>query len=221
MSKKVLSMLKNYFFDFDKTLADTGNVSIIATQKAFLAFGLVPPAREKILDLMGIPAEISVPQMTNKKLAEEEIEKICTEFRTIYKVIEFNNTSLYPGIGDLLTSLYKSKKRLFVVSSKAVAPLNRNLEALGILDYFEEIIGCDMVEHYKPAPDGINLLVEKYNLNKQDSVMIGDARYDLQMGKNANVKTIGAEWGAFDVKSLVNENPTYLAKEPLDILNFD
>ena len=51
--------------------------------------------------------------------------------------------------------------------------------------------------------------------------MIGDARYDLQMGKNANVKTIGAEWGAFDVKSLVNENPTYLAKEPLDILNFD
>lgn len=213
-------MIKNYFFDFDKTLADTGEVSVIATQDAFRAFGLVPPVKEQILDLMGIPAEISVPKMTDKELSADDVKKICTEFRTIYKVIEFNNTKLYPTIDQLLMSLRRKKKNLFIVSSKATDPLNRNLENLGILNLFHDIVGCDKVKNYKPAPDGINLLVEKYNLNKEESVMIGDARYDLQMGKNAGVKTIGAEWGAFSVDSLVKEEPTYLAKEPLEILNF-
>lgn len=213
-------MIKNYFFDFDKTLADTGDVSVIATQDAFKAFNLTPPPRDTILDLMGIPAEISVPQMTDKKLSNDEVKQICEEFRTIYQLIEFNNTKLYPGIAELLTTLYKEGKKLFVVSSKATGPLNRNLENLGILSYFTAIIGCDKVTHFKPEPEGINVLVEKYNLKLDESMMIGDARYDLQMGKNAGVKTCGAKWGAFNVDSLVKEKPTYLAQEPLDILDF-
>lgn len=158
--------------------------------------------------------------MTDKKLSSDEVKKICEEFRTIYQLIEFNNTKLYPGIAELLTTLYKERKKLFVVSSKATGPLNRNLENLGILNYFTAIIGCDKVTHFKPEPEGINVLVEKYNLKLDESMMIGDARYDLQMGKNAKIKTCGAEWGAFNVDSLVKENPTYLAQQPLDILDF-
>lgn len=221
LGKSGVFMLKNYFFDFDKTLADTGDVSVTATQDAFKAFNLTVPDKETILDYMGIPAEISVPQMADVPLSDEQVTKICEEFRSIYRLIEFKNTKLYPGVGEMLTTLYQNHCNLFVVSSKASDPLNRNLENLGILSFFKDIVGCDQVKHYKPAPDGIDLLIEKYHLKKAESVMIGDARYDLQMGKNARVKTCGAKWGAFNPQSLVDEKPDYLIDEPLDILKLD
>ena len=67
-----------------------------------------------------------------------------------------------------------------------------NLDNLEITHYFKEFIGCDEVQYYKPAPDSILILLDRYNLNKNQSVMVGDARYDLQMGKSAGVKTCGA-----------------------------
>lgn len=213
-------MIKNYFFDFDKTLANTGNVSVTATENAFKAFNLTVPSQDQILDKMGIPAEVSFPQMAKQKLSDKEIKQLVQKFRAFYQQEELDNTELYPGIKSLLSQLQQAKKQLFIVSSKATQPLKRNLSHLGILDYFTMIEGCDLVTKFKPDPEGINLLVQKFDLKKNESIMIGDARYDLQMGKNAGVKTCGATWGAFNVKSLVAENPTYIAHQPLDILQF-
>lgn len=213
-------MIKNYFFDFDKTLANTGNVSVTATENAFKSFGLTVPSKDQILDKMGIPAEVSFPQMARQKLSDNEVQQLVQKFRVLYQQEELNNTELYPGVKSLLTQLWQAKKQLFIVSSKATQPLKRNLNHLGILDYFTMIEGCDLVTKFKPDPEGINLLVQKFNLRKDESIMIGDARYDLQMGKNAGVKTCGATWGAFNVKSLIAEHPTYLAKKPSDILQF-
>lgn len=213
-------MIKNYFFDFDKTLANTGNVSVTATEKAFKAFNLTVPSQDQILDKMGIPAEVSFPQMAKQKLSDKEIKQLVQKFRAFYQQEELDNTELYPGIKSLLSQLQQAKKQLFIVSSKATQPLKRNLSHLGILDCFTMIEGCDLVTKFKPDPEGINLLIQKFDLKKSESIMIGDARYDLQMGKNAGVKTCGATWGAFNVKSLVAENPTYMAHQPLDILQF-
>lgn len=213
-------MIKNYFFDFDKTLTDTGDVSVIAIQDAFRVFNLTPPIKETILDFMGIPAEVSIPKMASEKLIDEQVTAICEEFRSIYSLLEFDKTKLYPEVSKLLEKLYRKDKKLFIVSSKESCALNRSLENLGILLFFTDVIGCDMVTHFKPDPEGIEALINKHHLERDESVMIGDARYDLQMGKNANVKTCGAKWGAFDVQSLIKEKPDYLAEHPMDILNF-
>ncbi|MBE1556741.1 HAD family hydrolase [Sporosarcina limicola] len=50
--------------------------------------------------------------------------------------------------------------------------------------------------HYKPHPDGILKLVELYSLDKAETVMIGDAIFDLQMAKAADVASCGVTWGS-------------------------
>ena len=47
--------------------------------------------------------------------------------------------------------------------------------------------GC---ECRKPSPKMINDLVEKYKLNKENCVMIGDRDSDYECGVNANIKSI-------------------------------
>ena len=78
---------------------------------------------------------------------------------------------------------------------------------------FTDTIGSDQVENYKPAPDGINILANRHDLDKAKMVMIGDAKYDLQMGKAAEVKTCGCAWDTYDIELLKNEEPDYLLEK--------
>lgn len=211
-------MLLNYFFDFDKTLASSGDASVKATKQAFVDNGLKAPETDAILDYMGVPAEVSFPKMADQDLTKEESQKIVDRFREVYSNYELESTKLYPGIQDMLDQLTQRKKNLFIVSSKQTDAVDRNLNNLKIRHYFKDVVGCDQVKNYKPAPDGILLLLDRYNLQKDDSVMIGDARYDLQMGKAAGVQTCGVTWDAYDVQSLKNEHPTYLLDAPLELV---
>lgn len=210
-------MLLNYFFDFDKTLASSGDASVKATQQAFKDNGLTVPDTDAILDAMGIPAEVSFPQMAKEELSVEQAKKVVDRFREVYSNYELASTKLYPGIREMLDTLTQRHKNLFIVSSKKTDAVDRNLNNLDIRHYFKDVVGCDQVDHYKPAPDGILLLLDKYQLQKDDSMMIGDARYDLQMGKAAGVHTCGVTWDAYDIDSLKREQPTYLIDAPLEL----
>jgi phosphoglycolate phosphatase-like HAD superfamily hydrolase len=42
----------------------------------------------------------------------------------------------------------------------------------------------------KPSPDGINHLLNEWQADPSDAVMVGDYWFDLQAGRNANVATI-------------------------------
>jgi HAD superfamily hydrolase (TIGR01549 family) len=212
-------MLQNYFFDFDKTLASTGDVSVNAMKLAFEDMNLVVPKTNTILNYMGIPAEISVKEMATIPLSSTEIEQLCARFREIYERQELSATRLYPEVAEMLARLQSAGKQLFIVSSKQTAAVRRNLNHLQIESYFTTVIGCDLVQHYKPAPDGILMLLKQKQLNPTESVMIGDAKYDLQMVKAAGVKTCGVTWDAFDVESLKREHPTFLLEHPLQLVN--
>ncbi len=210
--------MESFLFDFDNTLADSGEASIMAVQKVFAAAKKPVPTRNMIFSDMGLPIEASFPVWAKLDKKDLQLEKMYASFRKYYSQIEDSNTTLFPGIADTLKELRDSHHKLYVVSSKSSGPLARNLEKLGIGQYFTDLIGSDLVEHFKPAPDGILKLIEKYRLNKQNAVMIGDAIFDLQMGKRAGVKTAGASWGAFDVEALKAQAPTYLFDSPAHLL---
>ncbi|KRL12017.1 phosphoglycolate phosphatase, bacterial [Lentilactobacillus otakiensis DSM 19908 = JCM 15040] len=212
-------MINNYFFDFDKTLADSGDSSVIATKEAFKSMNLTVPDSDTISGYIGIPAKISFKKMAKEPLSDDKIMKLTNKFLSIYSEVEDANTKLFPGILDMLSQLKSADKKLYVVSSKKTDELDRNLKHLNIRQYFDDIVGYDLVTNYKPAPDGIVLLLKKYDLKKDESMMIGDAKYDIQMGQSAGVRTCGALWGAFDVDSLTNQVPTYLVDQPVRIVS--
>lgn len=63
--------------------------------------------------------------------------------------------------------------------------------AAGIREYFTEIVRAgDPNFQYKPAPDSILYLMDKYGGTVDDTVMIGDRKCDLESGYNAGCKTL-------------------------------
>ena len=82
-----------------------------------------------------------------------------------------------------------------------------------------DIIGAEDVVFTKPNPEAIDILVAKYNLVRSETLMIGDALVDIQMGQNANVKTCGVSWGATDEQTMLTFEADYVVSQVSDINN--
>lgn len=212
-------VIKNIIFDFDGTLGDSKECGIIATQKAFSAHQLTIPGAKTIEYYMGIPIEESFKLMSSRILSETEFNTLLADFRQCYKQYEDKYLKLFPGIKELLETLSHYSFQIFVVSSKHTEVLDRNLSLLGIRNYFTETIGSNKVTKYKPDPEGIDFIVTAHELNRQETLMIGDAIFDLQMGKFAKVKTCAVSWGSHSEDNLRSENPDLLIHCPEELLN--
>lgn len=211
-------MYKNLIFDFDGTIVDSKECSIVATQKSFKERGLEEPTVNLIEYYMGIPIEKSFSLMSSVDLDDHQLEALIKTFRQNYKEVESSYLKLYKHMTEQLQSLSKNKQ-LFVVSSKKTDVLIRNLEILDIDHLFTEVIGSDKVNHYKPSPDGINYILNKYQLENEETIYIGDAIFDMQMANSAKVASCAVTWGTHSIEELKSENPTYIIHEVTE-LNF-
>lgn len=207
-------------FDLDGTLLDSRECSIKATKAAFTEMGLKVPSEVVIEHYMGIPIEESFFKMSEQPLDQETATELIRIFRTYYQTYEESTLNVFPEIPHVLEILMKRKVPCFVVSSKKTAVVKRNLAAQSLVAFFEEIIGSDAVSHYKPHPEGIDKVVTHYQFDPTRTIMVGDAIFDIQMGKAAGVKTIAVTWGSHDAKKLSAEKPDALAEAPQDILDY-
>ncbi|MBE5663979.1 HAD family hydrolase [Staphylococcus sp. SS60] len=212
-------MHKNIIFDFDGTIADSKTCSVISTKKAFNDYGLNIPSDEQIEYYMGIPIEESFNLMSTIKLNDKELTELMTLFRENYKETEEQHLKIYDDMQEQLKTLHQNHK-LFVVSSKKSNVLERNLAKLGVDNLFVEVIGSDKVMKYKPSPDGIIYILQKYDLQKKDTIYVGDAAFDIKMAKNAEIDSCAVTWGSHSIEVLKAENPNFIINNVKE-LNFE
>lgn len=99
----------------------------------------------------------------------------------------------YCFMKNAVSTLYKLKyeeNKLFIFTHKGNA-IDKILELDKLKELFDEVISSDSPNFKrKPDPYCINYLVEKYNLDKNDTYYVGDRRIDMECAKNANIKGI-------------------------------
>lgn len=214
--------MQNYLFDFDGTIVDSRQVVLKSTRTMCQKIGLPVPTDDVILNYMGIPLEAMVPDMVmkaGKTFSPADYDRAYTIFRKAYRTHEFELTTVFPHMKDTLAKLQQRGHQLFIVTSKNSHSLVLGLQKFGLTQYFTGTVGSDNVAHFKPAPDGVLKILNEYHLKADESVMIGDAKYDLQMGNAAGVHTCGCTWAAFSVANLKREHPDYLIDDPEELLN--
>jgi len=58
------------------------------------------------------------------------------------------------------------------------------------------ITGDDVTKH-KPSAEGINKFIEKFELNKDEVLMVGDSPADVKAAKAAGVKIASVLWDSY------------------------
>jgi phosphoglycolate phosphatase len=109
------------------------------------------------------------------------------------------------------TIINLSKKyHLAICSSAFDQTICDFLEKEELLDFFPDVFGVN-VDKSKVVK--LKMLVEKYNLEKEDAVFITDTLGDIVEANEAGVKSIGETWGLHNRELLEKGNPEIIIDE--------
>lgn len=170
-----------------------------------------------------------LPRAVVQKAAEQYLEnlgyhntsEVC--FRIFKEVDEVSisllNTFIKP-INGALEFLRKLKSKGCKIAIATTDKTNRAELAMRFLrcnDFIDVVIGADKVKKSKPAPDMLELIGNLLRIPSLASVMVGDAKTDIQMGINAGYKaSIAVCSGLTDNDTLSGLTP-YVIKDISEI----
>ena len=99
--------------------------------------------------------------------------------------------SLMQGATELLQKLHADGRQLAILTRNTLPVVRQTLSACAIEHFFplDHILDRDACIP-KPSPDGIRRLLEFWQADAVDTVMVGDYLYDLEAGRGAGVATV-------------------------------
>jgi phosphoglycolate phosphatase len=201
-------MIKLLIFDLDGTLTDTAQDITDAINYAVSPYCKKLYSIEETKAMVGSGISKLLESLVSGpggclKAEENNAGDIALErFLDFYSAHLLDNTTLYPGVKDTLSKLGTFRK--IVLSNKREKYSKRILDGLGINKYFEDILGSDSVPEKKPSPVSILHLLEKFDLSKDEAVMVGDSNFDIEAGKAAGIRVIGVTYGFRNRDSLTD-----------------
>lgn len=202
--------MASIIFDFDGTLADT-NRGIIGTFQATMdKMGLPRVDEEKIKGTIGLPLKQNFTVAA--EMSDEEADKAVTIYRELFNSIAIPLTTLFPGVEEVLRTLSERKVPMAIASSRSTKSLRELCNVLGVTKYIDEeyIFGVETVARPKPAPDLVYVILGKLGAKPEETLVVGDATYDIEMGKAAGCYTCAVSYGNQSAQQLATAMPDYI-----------
>ena len=199
--------IKNYIWDFDGTLYDSYPAMVAGATKALKDFGIIKEPREVYKTMK----KFSTYQLReNYQLKEEDFTLLFHQYE--------RESSLKPkpfeATEEVLLALKKHGARHFILTHRLTESTWDLLEDYGLTNLIEEVVGIDQGFPRKPSPDALNYLIERYQIRKSETMIIGDRRLDIEAGKRAEIFTC-----LYDIDHFFEEIPaTYVIDDLREIL---
>ncbi len=188
-------------FDVDGTIFDSQNLIVEGFRRAFHEAGYEAPAREAILHSVGLSLDRAIADM-RPDFDGVAIENLASHY--VRQVAGKHGDALpfFAGMEGLIHRLGGVEHLwMGVATGKNRRGLDPLLESHGLYNVFP-IKQTPDLHPSKPAPDMILDVLDRYGVEAERAVMIGDTVFDVEMGRNAGVRSIGVSWGYHEVEAL-------------------
>jgi phosphoglycolate phosphatase len=111
---------------------------------------------------------------------------------------ERNKVFVFPGIRMLLQQLQYSGIACALASNKSQLSLQNALETSELQNYFKVVRSAGNLPA-KPNPQMLLEIMDIYQINPSEVVMVGDSFADVEMAKSIHVDAIAVDWYASGV----------------------
>ena len=183
--------MKLIMFDMDGTLIDSGELIANTINHVRYHYDLAPMDKGLLLE------NINNPHINPAKFFydTEKFTKYQTElFSDYYTKHCDTDMVVYDGIIELLDKL-KSKYRLSVATNASTKHATTMLSNTKLKEYFELIVGADIVANPKPKPDMLLYTLDKLEVHKSSACLVGDSPKDKIAAQSAGIKDYIVNWG--------------------------
>lgn len=209
--------MKNFelvIFDLDGTLVDSLKDITNAVNFTLRKFSVEAKKPQEVRRFIGSGVENLLKKALGNK-AGQYLKVSIAVFEEFYRYHHSDTSKLYPYVKEILK--YLKNKRKIVITNRNYEFAKLSLLKLGIFDYFADIIGGDDSNCMKPSACPINKGLNKLNMGKDKTVIVGDMSVDVLAGKNAGVATCAVTYGIGKRQDILKAKPDYIIDNILDL----
>ena len=207
-------MFQNYIFDLYGTLIDINtnewNIGLWKKMAEFYGFygaEYTPKElkeayfdqcriqEEKLQKKVGVDyAEIKVEKVFKKLFSMKSVDmdmKTCKVACKFFRIISTKYIKLYDGVEELLDLLHSKGKKVYLLSNAQQVFTEYEMILLGIHDKFDGLVFSSNEKCRKPSTTFFDIVLERYNLKKEESIMIGnDPISDIKGAYDSGLKSL-------------------------------
>lgn len=186
---------KALIFDFDLTLADSSKGILICFKHVLEKFGYEIPNDRTIYNTIGLTLTdafdvlTGIPHNPQREDMRIEYVKKADEAMVV-------NTFFYDNVIAVLQVLQQAGIKVGIVSTKYRYRIEDTFERQAHSHPYDEIIGGEDVNAHKPDPQGLNMMIERFKLDKSQVLYVGDSYIDAETAMNAGVDFAGVTTGS-------------------------
>lgn len=199
-------------FDVDGTLLDTNYLHVIAWWQAMNDAGHPDVSMAAIHRSIGIASE----GLTEHLLGEVD-EKAVEAHSERYEALR-DHVTAFPSAADLVRACADRGWTPVLATSGKEDDLEWMLPAIGTEDAFAGATTSSDVEEGKPDPDLLSGAMEKFGLDPERTVAIGDTVWDVKAAARAGIPCVALTCGGISEAELREAGAVEVYDDPADLL---
>ena len=196
--------LKLVVFDCDGTLIDSQHMIFAAMSHAFTKHDLEPLPREQVLSIVGLSLEEAIATLVPHVEAPKRNELTLAYKDAFFELRQRTDLvePMFEGARAALDGLYAFDHVLMgVATGKSQRGLRHVLETHGLHRYFMTLQTADDAPS-KPHPEMLRRAIREAGVEPEDTVLVGDTSYDMEMARAAGAYALGVDWGYHETDAL-------------------
>jgi phosphoglycolate phosphatase len=215
--------VKLALFDCDGTLVDSGKLIHEVMVRTFVHHSLPQPDYAATKAIIGISLDSAIARMIGQDHVDERVTAMSTHYKSIFGTVRAEagfEEPLFDGIAEVMATLAAREKLLMgAVTGKSRRGLDLIIETHGFQKHFFVRRTADDCPS-KPHPAMVLECCRESGIDPADTLVIGDAVYDMMMAKAAGARAIGVSWGYGGIDDLLAAGADAIVHTPEDILAY-
>lgn len=188
--------LKFAIFDLDGTLIDSRDIIHRAMVDSFELHELPGPSFDEVRQVVGLGLHEACYRLA-PHLAAHKLDPLVETYRNAFVRLRAAGKGfepLYEGAQELVEQLSDDNWILGIATGKARRGIDAFYDQHGLQHHFTTS-WCVDDGPGKPHPFMVEEAMKAVGAEVEHSLIIGDAVFDMQMGRAAGIRTLGVSWG--------------------------
>lgn len=190
-----------FIWDLDGTLLDSYEAILSGIEETFAQFS-IPYDKEKMREFI---LKFSVQDLLEQVAEERNLDaEVLNQVRAQSLAEKNAQVVLMPGAREVLAWADQAGIQQFVYTHKGDNAFTI-LRDLGLESYFKEILTSQSGFTRKPNPEAANYLLDKYELNPNNTYYIGDRSLDVEFAQNSGLQSINFLESSYEGNHMIQE----------------
>ncbi|HEU5754582.1 TPA: HAD family hydrolase [Streptococcus pneumoniae] len=175
-----------FIWDLDGTLLDSYEAILSGIEETFAQFS-IPYDKEKVREFI---FKYSVQDLLVRVAEDRNLDvEVLNQVRAQSLAEKNAQVVLMPGAREVLAWADESGIQQFIYTHEGNNAFTI-LKDLGVESYFTEILTSQSGFVRKPSPEAATYLLDKYQLNSDNTYYIGDRTLDVEFAQNSGIQSI-------------------------------